>query len=271
MRYYSNTAIETTLSVAVSNSTATFQVEATTGFPVSYPYTLVVDENEDTEELVEVTAAVGTTLTVTRGVDNTSPSAHDPAATVKHAVSARDFQEPQEHIADDTGHYTGDGDPVGTTDVQSLSNKDLSDETNIFPVDSTKPLGVLGYAKSTSTQEITTATEITSLSVTVTVGTSRLIKITGHVTYSFASGTPTYVQAYVNESTTILSTANMAVSGSGDEFDQWTVEVTALVVAPSAGSHTYRIRLAPIGGGTLQTTLTSSNQHFILIEDIGEA
>lgn len=47
-----------------------------------------------TEELVKVTAAVGTTLTVVRGVDNTSASTHSASAAVRHAVSAQDFREP---------------------------------------------------------------------------------------------------------------------------------------------------------------------------------
>ena len=43
-RYYSNTAIATTLTAAVTTSNTVLPVAATTGFPASTPYTLVLDE-----------------------------------------------------------------------------------------------------------------------------------------------------------------------------------------------------------------------------------
>lgn len=69
-------------------------VGSVTGFPGTFPYTLVIDENTVNEELVEVTAAAGTTLTVTRGVDGTAAVAHSSGASVKHTISARDLAEP---------------------------------------------------------------------------------------------------------------------------------------------------------------------------------
>lgn len=51
-----------------------------------------------------MTAAAGTLLTVTRGVDSTAGATHSAGAAVKHAVSARDFREPQEHMADAAIH-----------------------------------------------------------------------------------------------------------------------------------------------------------------------
>lgn len=42
-RYYSSTAVQTTLTGGVSNSATTLPVASTTGFPASYPFTLVLD------------------------------------------------------------------------------------------------------------------------------------------------------------------------------------------------------------------------------------
>ena len=42
-RYYSNTAVETTLSTGINNSETSIDVGSVSGFPVSYPYTLVLD------------------------------------------------------------------------------------------------------------------------------------------------------------------------------------------------------------------------------------
>lgn len=131
-RYYSNTAVTTALTAGINNSVTSIVVDSVSGFPVSFPYTLVLDEEQPTEELVEVTAAVGTTLTVVRGVDNTSASTHAPSATVQHVVSARDFREAQEHIAEQTtAHGLTLANLATKAGTETLTNKtiDLTDNT----------------------------------------------------------------------------------------------------------------------------------------------
>jgi hypothetical protein len=63
------------------------------GYPAQFPYTAIIDPDTASEEVVEVTAAAGTTLTVTRGVDGTSAVSHNAGAVFRHGVSARDFDE----------------------------------------------------------------------------------------------------------------------------------------------------------------------------------
>lgn len=43
-RYYSNTAVVTALTAGINNSETSIAVDSVSGFPVSYPYTLVIDE-----------------------------------------------------------------------------------------------------------------------------------------------------------------------------------------------------------------------------------
>lgn len=101
-RYYSSTAARTTLSSGINSSVTSITVASTSGFPASFPYTLIIDQDLVTEEIVTVTAASGTTLTVTRGVDGTSAVSHSASAPVNHGVSARDFDEPNAHVNDAT-------------------------------------------------------------------------------------------------------------------------------------------------------------------------
>jgi len=86
-------------------------VVAVSGWPTSFPYTLIVDQDTVNEEVVSVTGRTGTTITVTRGVDGTSAIAHDAGAVVQHGVSARDFDEPNNFINGGNENYYQSGTP----------------------------------------------------------------------------------------------------------------------------------------------------------------
>ena len=97
-RYYSSIAARTTLSAGINSSATSITVGSTSGFPASTPFTLIIDQDLSSEEVVTCTAVSGTNLTVTRGVDGTSAVSHDAGASVNHGVSARDFDEANDHI-----------------------------------------------------------------------------------------------------------------------------------------------------------------------------
>ena len=160
-RYYSSNAIEAALTSPISPSAVTINVDSVAGFPGSYPYTLSIDAGTGSKELVEVTSAVGTALTVTRGVDGTSAVSHALGATVRHDHSARDFRESREHEDATTAHGVS-GSIVGTTDTQTLTNKDLSSGTNTFPSnlvsDSDLTAGLAGKANTSHTHAMSDVT-----------------------------------------------------------------------------------------------------------------
>jgi hypothetical protein len=146
-RNYSAIAVETTLTAALASqaqgdANTSFVIASVSGFPSSFPYTLLVDPDTNKEEVVTVYGGSGTTLQVYRGQDNTQAVAHSAGATIRHGISAREFKELQTHIAArgfasdsgilnnvDThvhGIATGEGDVVGTLKTQTLASKTLT-------------------------------------------------------------------------------------------------------------------------------------------------
>ena len=128
-RQYRSTVEAKTLSAAINNSATTMTLNSVTTLPSTYQYTLVIDPDTATEEIVTVTASAGgNSLTIVRGIDGTSAQAHSAAAVVKHMITARDLQEPHDHI-DATAAHGATGAVVGTTNTQTLTNKTLTSPT----------------------------------------------------------------------------------------------------------------------------------------------
>lgn len=127
VRFYSSVAAETTLTSAITNATTVIVIGSTVGLPPNTPYTLALDYEGATEELVEVTNAAGTSLTVTRAIDGTSAASHNSGARVRHVSSARDFADSRSHENATTNiHGLAPGvNIVGDTSTQSLTNKTL--------------------------------------------------------------------------------------------------------------------------------------------------
>lgn len=215
-RYYSSTAVDTTLASGITSSSTSIVVSSTQGFPTSYPYTLALDYDTSAEELINVVGASGTTLTVGtsvgvasttgRGVDGTTAQSHSAGAAVKHVISGRDMREAQEHIAASTNIHGITDTSVLTTNAgtQTLTNKTL-----------TSP----AIAGGTLSGTLTNSGTISGGSITgaaVTGGSITGAAITGGSITGTVGGNPTFSGTVTLPSTTSIGTVSATEIGYVD-------------------------------------------------------
>jgi hypothetical protein len=111
-RQYAGAAAATTITAAINSTDTTCSLAATTGWPStgSVPFYIVLDPGTSTEEKCSATIS-GSTLTLTRGQDDTSASSHSAGATVYPVFTANDADEANELVA----KLTTKGDLLVTT------------------------------------------------------------------------------------------------------------------------------------------------------------
>ena len=265
-RYYSSIAVETALSGSIpaqaqGAANTAFIVASVSGFPSSYPYTLIVDPDTSKEEVVTVTAGSGTTLSVTRGSDNTQGVAHSAGAVVRHGVSGRDFRDTETHIAargydiDQTildlvnqthvhGIVTGEGVVVGTLKAQTLTQKTL-----------TTPI-INGATISGAVTSTATITGGTFTAVTVTSSTISTSTFTG----SFTASSATFVSPTISGSPVItgLSSVGMVNSSATPKIYVDTILGDATAAAISAASAAVSATSAATSATSAASSATAS-------------
>lgn len=228
-RYYSSVAIDTTLTGAVNSSATSITVASVSGFPASYPYTLALDYDSSSEELVNVTAAAGLTLTIVRGQDGTTGVAHDAGAAVKHVASARDFREPQEHIAASSAIHGVTGSVVGTSDTQTLSNKTLTTPTIGSFVNATHAhtsaatggtltAGAVYYGFNSNTGSYTLALSDAGKVVIVSNSSANTVTVPLNSSVAFPTGSVVNILQSGSGQTSITGSAGVTIHSEGSKY-----------------------------------------------------
>jgi hypothetical protein len=256
-RYYSSIALPTTLTGGVTNSGTSIAVASTSGFPGSLPYILALDYGTATEELVLVTNVASLTLTVTRAYDGTAGSSHNTGAVVRHVSSAIDFTDSRTHEASSTGVHGVAGTVVGTSDSQTLSNKNL-----ILATGSLKNISMFNQGASGITQIIGDSTNPNANRLEikdneVALNTMVFVQSTGNIkSVKNASDTDATYKIRLTDSDG--TTDRAALLGGGTLSltpTSATTFVTLDLVAPDTSTTKRAIRVAAAGGGTERFTV----------------
>ena len=151
-RKYSSRSQQTTLASGLTDTATSATVVSGSALlggatvPSGTTFTVVIDPDTALEEIVDVTVVSTNTLTIVRGVENAGTGqAHSAGAAVRHMAIGRDFREANLHIEATTGYNdgtgakalhgiaSGEGDVVGTTKSQTLTNKILTSPTISSP------------------------------------------------------------------------------------------------------------------------------------------
>lgn len=131
------------------------------------------------------------------------------------------------------------------------------------------PGGWIGYSIITTGQSsITSITDLTNLSVTVTVGANRLIRVTGvgSMVRSVADG---ITLGYIREGSTTLGRWGVFDATSANTNSP--TQSGSVLLTPSQGSHTYKLSLEQLTGtGSSGIQAGATFPAYILVEDLGD-
>jgi microcystin-dependent protein len=259
MRNYSSTATEKTLAGNVLITDTQITLSDSTGLP-SVPFTLVLNPDTNIEEIVTVntdqSGVTAPTYKVTRAQDGTSASAHTSANIVRHMITARDLQEPQNHIAATTSVHgiTDTSLLVTTTGTETLTNKRLNSPKFNENVAMTA-----------------TSTELNVLDG-ITASTTEL---------NYVDGVTSNIQTQFNNLVTVpTGTVSMFAGSSaptgwllcdGSSFDSGTYSALASLLGDTYGTHSSTTYYLPNLKGKVAVGRDSSQSEFDTLGETGGA
>lgn len=130
------------------------------------------------------------------------------------------------------------------------------------------PGGWIGDAQATADQgSVTTEVDVTSCTVTVTAGSSRRLRISGHLrVQTDVADDRAILQIYRGGTQIQGATVTIPRTATTESIEAFVTDT------PSSGSNTYKLTIQRgTGSGTLTVKASSVSPSIILVEDIGPA
>ena len=258
-RDFAGGAAETTLNGSITDTSTSISITASTGWPSGSAgkFYAVIDPGLSTEEKVLVTSRSGTTLsTVSRGQDGTTAVAHSSGATIRHCVSAVDFDEANYWVAELTGAATAAGDLVVADGANSLTKLTKGSASTVLQVSSG---GTLQYGTVTSAMIADGTIVNGDISSSAAIALSKLATMsTGYVLGNNSGSTATpsaiAISSIGDGYTTVTKASDESVSGST------TIQNDDELLFTASSGTPYVIEFAivyasPAGGGTPDITI----------------
>lgn len=283
-KYYSSLTTDGTLGAPASSGATSLTVDGFTN-PPNVPFTMSIDKDTASHEIVLVTAVAGSTFTVTRAQDGTSAASHSSGAECRHVVPASTFNEIEAHINAVTGVHGTTGEFVDTDSAQTVTNKTVED-SNFESAHSGSPAGSAAFKVNADTAAAKDGFVVDSTGgdaarsgfrVSVSGGDRFKVSNAGNVTIDAVSGTDLTVNgiASITGNTTVggtlgvtgaLSSGTQTVTGgvtaSGTVQGANVTATGDLSVGDDAtitGDATVGGTLGVTGAATLGSTLASGN------------
>ena len=245
-RKYSSRSQQTTLTGSLNTSATTTTVVSAsallggTTISAGETFTVVIDPDTALEEIVDVTSVSGSTLTITRGVENDGTGqSHSAGAVVRHMAIGRDFREANAHIENVTSaHGLTIADVITTTNTKTLTNKTLTSPA--ITGGTISGAAVTGLSAPSAGGDAATKTYVDS--------------ILGSATAASTSAT----SAATSASSAATSASSAATSASAAAISATSAQTSASAAATSATTATNQATAATTSATSAATSASSS-------------